>query len=142
MKIYHQVERFHPRTGKPSMVTELKELRCDFTGVVIDPDERSPYPTYHLDYGDSDPCFGSDADAFAFGKQYNVNMYAFMSDAYVFDNGDNGAETDACALMLRRHINKKSTCTFADLCRAARFATAKKLLADKVITPDQLQKGS
>ena len=142
MKIYHQVQAFHQRTGESYKVTELKELRCDFTGAVIDPDEGSPYPTYHLDYGDSDPCFGSDGDAFEFGKQHGINMYAFMSDEYIFDNGGNGLETDACALMLRKYCKGKNTSTFADICRDARLATVKKLIADKVITPDQLQDGS
>lgn len=139
MKIYHQVETFHPRTGLPSKVTELKELRCDFTGVVIDCDEGSPYPTYHLDYGDSDPCFGSDGDAFEFGKQHGINMYAFMGDEYVFDNRGNGLETDACALMIREYASTTNVITFADMCGAARLATAIKLIADKVITSDQLQ---
>jgi hypothetical protein len=141
MKIYHQVTRFSSRTGKPRKVMELKELRCDFTGTVIDLDDAPPYPAYVFDYRDADPCFGSDEEVLAFGDKHNINMYAFLSDEYVFDNGNNGLGADACALMLRKYCSAGDNYTFADICKMSRLATAQKLLDDKVITSDQLQSG-
>lgn len=138
MKIYSEVTKFNTRTGKPYSSFEKKEVRCDFTGVVIDSDYASPYPTYKLDYGDSDPCFASDGDAFEFGKIHGIDMYQLMSDEYVFDNGDNGLKTDACALMIKKFSRGKGHMTFADMCRYARLETAKKLIKDGIITADQL----
>lgn len=127
MKIYHQTTRYHERTGKPYKVNVLKEIRCDFTGVVIQ--SESDALSYHMDYGDEDPCFGSDGDAFALGKEHGVNVYAFLSDAYHFDEG-------ACVSMMEAEI--ASGLDFAQMCEKSRVATARSLIVKGIIKPEQL----
>lgn len=137
MEIFHSVKRFNDKTGKPFQKWVHKETRCDFTGELIDEDgDTSAYPSYKLDYGDSDPCFGSCDDEFEFGKKHDVPMFEFLSGTYHFLS-DSYTDRDACADMIQSFAGEKIS--FANMCRASRIKTAAKLIEQKIITPDQLR---
>lgn len=133
MKIFEQVKRFDAHTGKPYFVKKFKEFRCDFSGEVIDEDlESYSYPSYNLEYGDQDPCFGSCGKEYEFGKTHDINMFEFLSDTYHFRNDTN----DQCvAMMLKYHKSKMS---FAEMCRTSRIEAAETLIKSGEITAEQL----
>ena len=139
MKIYQDVKRFSAKTGKPSGTKrELKEIRCDYTGVILSEDlDENPYPTYHLDYGSSDPCFGSGGDEYEFGEKYSVDMFPFLSDEYVF-NDSSYQKVGACAAMIKHFAGGEGACSFADMCRISRIETAKRLIENGTIIPIQI----
>ena len=142
MKIYHQVTRYRSSTGKPYLRWEFKEIRCDFSGRVIDEDLNShSYPNYNLQYDDQDPCFGSGGDEYHFGQEYGVDMFEFLSGTYHFITGsynEDGEYVDynACVEMMKSLINKNIS--FDAMCRASRIKTAIKLIKEGTILPEQL----
>lgn len=140
MKIYEQVTRFDPKNGKPYQEWAFKEIRCDFSGKLID-ENNSSYPNYSLKYEDSDPCFGSDGEEFAFGKKHKVPIYEFLNSDYHFftdgcDEDGNYIEYNGCVDMMSKLI--KHYMSFDGMCRYSRINTAKKLIEDGTITSEQL----
>lgn len=150
MRIYEKVKRFDPVTGKPVEKWAFKEVRCDFTGEVLDYDEYGPesYCSYQLDYDGHDPCFGSSGDEYDLGEKHDIDMFQFLSAEYHFKSvgGSDDPEDFAEAMMMKEAVanctKRKSEwfrCfTFDACCRTARTRTAKRLIEEKVITPDQL----
>lgn len=141
MEIYKKEQRFNSRTGKPAGTIKVcKETRCDFSGRVVDGGERKDYPAYYcklvLDYENQDPCFGASGDEFRFGKDNNLNMFDFLSQPYViFDDVAETGETEMPAFL-------KSLADYESLdhaLRTMRINTAKKLLADGIIKPEDLR---
>jgi len=139
MIIYEKVKRFDPITGKPTEKWAQKELRCDYTGVVLDYDNNGPtsYCSYYLDYEDHDPCFGSSGAEYEFGKEFDIDMFHFLSKTYhFFQPGLHVPWEFAEFMMMKEAIenceNKKSAwyrCfTFDSICRQARINTARKLM--------------
>lgn len=142
MVIYDKVKRFNSVTGKPVEAWIEKEIRCDYTGELVDYDNS--YCVYHLDYNDQDPCFGSGGDEFKFGKDFEVEMHSFLSGTYHFKAEDGGfAERDMFEEVLKNCDKKKSEwhrCyTFDAICRYARIRTARRLIEKKIIKPEQLK---
>lgn len=135
MKIYKQVKKFDPNTGKPLMKKVFQEYRCDYTGEVINTDESQLYCSYSLDYGDSDPCMGSDDDEYKLGEDNSIDVFEFLNSEYHFlqDYPDNFAEK---AMM--KEFGKKGGMCFHEMCRAARTRTALRLIKEGVIVSDQL----
>jgi hypothetical protein len=133
MNIYERVKRFDRLTGKPCFEVQWKEVRDDFTGKIIV--DYGMYCSYGLEYGSSDPCFGSGGDEYNFGVKYHVNVYQFLGEDYHFDN-----DTDSEVKMMKEFIKNNrrgdgTIETFADMCRTARIRTATKLIEEKVISP-------
>lgn len=145
MLIYGLTKRFNQLTGEPEHIKTLKEVRCDYTGLILDGFDDQ-YCVYHLDYEDRDPCFGSGDEEFKFGEEFNINMFEFLSNPYHFYvlGGEDGcyAETQMMEKALANANKKKSewhNCyTFDAMCRQARILTARKLINDGAITSDQL----
>lgn len=135
MKIYKNIQRFDAQTGKPYFIKKFAEFRCDFSGTVIDEDdlENLFYPSYDLEYGDSDPCFGSDGEEYKFGKRNNIPMFEFLIETYHFRNDQ---DQDQSVAMMVHYLPKKMT--FAQMCRTSRIVTAQKLIDSNKITPEQL----
>lgn len=147
MIIYDKVKRFDSVTGKPIEKWTFKEIRCDYTGKVLDYDNY--YCAYNLDYGDQDSCFGASDEEFKLGKDFKIHMFPFLSQAYHFltvggtDNKEDCAEWQMMEEALKnckKSNNEWFRCrTFDAICRAARCRTVRKLIEDKVITPEQLE---
>lgn len=140
MKIYQKTTKFNSNTGEPYSTWKFKELRCDFSGNVIDIDEDGcSYPNYILQYEEEDPCFGSDGDEYDFGEKYDISMHEFLSDEYNFlFNSYNGY--NACNIMIKHYINDYPSrdFDFARMCRVSRIKTAIKLIEDGIVTAEQL----
>lgn len=146
MKVYEVATRYNQMTGKPYQVKVFKEIRCDYTGEVIEFEEHGC--DYHLDYEDRDPCFGAGDEEYAFANKYMIDAFVFLSEPYHFraEGGGSDLAYSAEAIMMREVISKckdKSSpwynCyTFDAICRAARIATATRLLEEKVLVPEQL----
>jgi hypothetical protein len=141
MKIYQKSKRFDEKTGKPKYIWIFKEIRCDYTGEILDGDVQ--YCNYVLSYEDRDSCFGADGEEFDFGERYKIDMHEFLSVEYhFFACPDEYAE----AWMFQeasKNWNKKKNewyrCyTFDAMCRHARIRTAERLIKEKTITLDQL----
>lgn len=148
MIIYDKVKRFNSETGEPVERWVQKEVRCDYTGKVLDYNDFGPesFCTYQLSYGDHNPYFGSSGDEYQLGKDFNIDIHAFMSQEYHFYSGgadtkDQYAEWQMMEEAMKDCRNPKSEwyrCyTFDAICRVARCRTARKLVDDKVITPEQ-----
>jgi len=144
MLIYKQSKRFNQYTGEPYFVKKVRELRCDFSGVVMfshdkdwDGEEQTSYPKYSFDYEDADDMYGSLQDEYDFAKKHNISsIREFMSQAYDFADGE-------CMKMINSYINFDPdfpyvVTDFASMCRESRIATADKLIADGIITADSL----
>lgn len=151
MIIYDKVQRFHPVTGKPVEKWIQKEIRCDYTGRVLDYSDFGPesYCTYNLNYGDHDPCFGSSGDEYQLGKDFNIEVFPFLSQEYHFYSGggsdtkDQYAEWQMMEEALKHCKDAKSewyrAYTFDAICRTARVRTARRLIESKEITAEQLE---
>lgn len=151
MIIYDKVQRFNPVTGKSIEKWIQKEIRCDYTGKVLDYDNFGPesFCTYSLNYGDQDACFGAGGDEYKFGKDFGIEVFPFMSQEYHFySGGGSDAKEDYAEWQMMEETMKnckKSNSewhrcyTFDAICRVARVRTARKLIEDKVITPEQLK---
>jgi hypothetical protein len=147
MKIYKQVQRFDPVTGKPIMRKSYAETRCDFTGQVLDGGDDQ-YCSYPLNYEDYDPCFGADGEEYDFGQKHGIEMFEFLSGEYHFASvgGGDGVEHYAEAQMMEEALKgatkKKSEwyrCfTFDSMCRHARIRTAQRLIDAGEIKPEDL----
>lgn len=147
MKIYKQVKKFHPDSGKAITKTVLNELRCDYTGNVIDIEANQMYCSYELNYSDSDPCFGSGGDEYKFGQTHLINMFEFLSGSYHFLQ-DYERFLFPEKEMMRKYLKNlpelylpEGMC-FHDMCRTVRVITASKLIEDGIITPAQLTIGA
>lgn len=148
MKIYEDATRYDPVTGKPYKKKTFKEIRCDYTGQILDAFDDM-YVQYHLDYEDRDPCFGASGEEYEFGQKHKISVHEFLSEPYHFyaNGGGSDLKDAAEAVMMREAIgecNKKKSpwhnCyTFEAMCRAARILTATKLIDEGIITPDQLE---
>lgn len=151
MIIYDKVKRFDSVTGKPIERWIEKEIRCDYTGKVLGYNDFGPesFCTYNLNYGDHDPCFGVPGEEYQLGKDFHIEVFPFLSQAYHFltvggtDNKEDCAEWQMMEEALKnckKSNNEWFRChTFDAICRAARCRTARKLIEDKVITPEQLE---
>ena len=147
MIIYDKVKRFDSITGKPIEKWVFKEIRCDFTGVVLDYDNY--YCTYDLNYGDMDPCFGSSGEEYKLGKDFHIDVFQFLSQTYHFlsvggvDDKASCAEWQMMEEALKNCTKKKSEwyrCyTFDSMCRHSRIRTASKLIEENTIIPNQLE---
>ena len=147
MNIYEKVKRFDPITGQPTERYDFKEVRCDYTGEVIDYD--SYYCTYNLNYDGQDPCFGSGGEEYRLGKEAKIDVFQFMSQTYHFlsvggsDAKEDIAEWQMMEEAMKNCRNSKSEwhrCfTFDSICRHARCRTAFKLIKDGIIKPEQLE---
>lgn len=133
MHIYHQVTRYDSDSGAPILVWRLKEIRCDFTGEIID--DYNSNPCYELNYNGQNP-FGSIDGERIFGMKYSIPLNEFLSARYHFANSKD--KNDACSQMMRLLINKEYICGFGDMCRYSRIQTAIRLIDDGTITPEQL----
>lgn len=131
MEIYKKEKRFDQLTGEPKFIKIYKETRCDYSGEIIDDDYI--YCTYRLNYGSSDPCFGSWSGEVEFKEKYNVYLYPFLFGDYVFLQ-DYDAEIYPEKEMMEKF---KGNC-FHEMCRRARIETATRLIEGKIITPEQL----
>lgn len=152
MIIYDKVQRFDSVTGKPIERWVQKEVRCDYTGRVLDYNDFGPesFCTYSLNYGDHDPCFGAGGEEYQLGKDFKIEVFPFMSQEYHFYNGGgcSDAKEDYAEWQMMeeaiKNCHKEKTewyrCyTFDSMCRTARVRTARKLIEEKVITPEQLE---
>lgn len=151
MIIYDKVKRFDSETGEPIERWVQKEVRCDYTGKALDYNDFGPesFCTYQLCYGDHDPCFGSSGDEYQLSKDFKIDIHAFMSQEYHFYSGggadtkDQYAEWQMMEEAMKDCRNPKSEwyrCyTFDAICRVARCRTARKLVDDKAITPEQFE---
>jgi hypothetical protein len=142
VKIYDTKAAYNQHSGKRDGTRKVwKETRCDFSGRIVDaPDFGGGYPAYYasfkLDYGDQDPCMGSDGEEFAFGQLNGVDVYGFLHQPYViFDDtsGDTG-ETEMPAFLAAL----KDYDSLDGALRAMRIATAQKLINEGTITPESL----
>jgi len=150
MIIYDKVQRFHPVTGKPVEKWIQKEIRCDYTGLVLDYNDNGPesYCTYNLNYGDNDPCFGASGEEYKLGQDFKIEVFPFMSQEYHFySNGGSDLKEDYAECLMMEEAMKNCNdpksewhrCyTFDAVCRQARVRTARKLIESKEITPEQL----
>lgn len=150
MIIYDKVQRFDSVTGKPVEQWAFKEIRCDYTGKVLDYNNFGPesFCTYNLNYGDHDPCFGAGGDEYKLGKDFGIEVFPFMSQEYHFYSSGGDAKEDYAEWQMMEEALKNCKkekgewhrCyTFDAICRVARVRTARKLIEDKVITPEQLK---
>lgn len=146
MIIYKEVKRFDPVTGKPVTKKVRSELRCDFTGNILHDDDE--YCRYNLDYQDQDPCFGSSGHEYQFGVKYEIDMYLFLSGTYCFASvpGSSSVDGYAEAMMMREALENYTNpdsdwhdcLTFDAMCRASRVRTAKQLIEEGEIKPQEL----
>lgn len=124
MFIYEVVKRYNEVTGKPVNKKVFKEIRCDYTGEVLD----GCFCEYFLNYNDNDPYFTEDTyDTPLYEITYNL-----MSEPYHFKDS---MEVE----MMKEYINKGSY-TFEEMCRKARVTTALRLIKDKTIVLENLTK--
>jgi hypothetical protein len=146
MIIYDKVKRFNSITGKPTEEWAFKEIRCDFTGVVLGYENH--YCAYDLNYQSQDPCFGSSGGAYQFGKDFNSDMFPFLSQTYHFSVGGSDTKEDFAEWQMlegamKNCTNKKSEwyhCyTFDAICRQSRIKTAQKLIENNEIISEQLE---
>ena len=140
MLIYDKVKRFDSITGKPTEKWTFKEIRCDYTGTVLE----NYYCAYNLDYGDQDQCFGAGDEEFKLGRDLKIDMFQFLSQTYYFSlDGAECAEFQMMEEAIKNCKNPKSEwyrCnTFDSICRRSRIKTARKLVEDNIIAPDQLE---
>ena len=151
MIVYNKVKRFNSETGEPVERWVQKEIRCDYTGRVLEYSDFGPesYCSYHLDYDNHDPCFGSGGDEYQLGKDFKIEVFPFMAQEYHFYSGGGSdtkeeyAEWQMMEEAIENCKNPKSEwhrCyTFDAICRQARCRTARKLIENKAITPEQLE---
>jgi hypothetical protein len=146
MIIYDKIKRYNPVTGEPTEKWVEKEIRCDFTGEVLDYDNY--YCAYNLDYGNQDPCLGSSGEEYELGKALDIYMFPFLVQTYHFisdgsDSKDGIAEWRMMEEALKNCKKKDSEwyrCyTFDSICRHARVRTAYRLIRENIITPEQLK---
>lgn len=147
MIIYEKVKRFNSTTGEPFEKWGWKEVRCDYTGVVLEPE--SYYCAYDLNYHEMDPCFGSGNGEHQLNLDFRIEVHSFLYQTYNFlsvggtNNKEECAEWQMMEEALKNCTNPKSEwyrCyTFDAICRVTRVRTARKLIEDKVITPEQLE---
>lgn len=143
MLIFNKVKKFNPDTGEPIDRWEPTEIRCDYTGELLD---GNYYCSYQLSYNRQDPCYGSDGDEYKFWEEFqDVEMYTFLSETYHFaSDAYSGyfAEKEMMEEALKNADIRGSiweNCyTFDAMCRVARIATAKKLIKDGIIITKQL----
>jgi len=133
MKVLKRQKYFSETTGEElgyRMVSDHE--RCDFSGEVLGGEgqgydsDSAPFPTYALDYGDMDPCFGSGGVEYEFSQKYDVQMWEFLSDPYTVIH------------WYEPELLKTATHTFAEALREARVKTAQRLIEEGVITAEQL----
>ena len=137
MEIYRVELRFDPKTGmKLGEVKVPSTIRCDFTGKDLG-DGDLYYGHYQILYYSQDACYGASEEEFEFGKEFDVDMGDFLCKPYVFLNdwqtGEN-AEKNMLTQMPADGLE-----TFSEACRYYRVLTARKLIEDGVITPDEIK---
>ena len=85
MKIYKTVEYeiLNVETGEKHIKYKrvLKEVRCDYSGLIIDYNTRG-FCSYKVDYH-GDPCFGDFGKEREFVEKYDINI-EFLSEPYEF----------------------------------------------------------
>ena len=139
MIIYRVKPQFDPNSGKPTdPVKEFEAIRCDVTGEVLDFDNDWA-PHVALNYGTSDPCFGSSTDEFDFGQEFEVDMHEFLSDPYAWVNDGGDALSDALTVAAQALDKGSSLPSVPHFLRSSRVETARKLIAEGTITADQLK---
>lgn len=132
MNVYEIEQRFNRRTGKAEGTDKVwKERRCDFSGEVV-ADRDGDYPKYacliNLDYEDQDSCMGSGGEEYDLHKKHGIDVYAFLNEPYAIHE-------DAMKDFLKSAA-KQGNLDYA--LRSARTATAKRLIEEGVIKPEQL----
>lgn len=128
MKIYRLEPRFSPTTGEPSEPHKVFDhVRCDYTGKVIDGIGNYTYPAYALEYGNTDPCWGSHPGESDFAEVYGIELHEFLGDTY-----DINFEDEADFL---RSVSE----SFGSCLREARVKTAKRLIEEGAVKPEQLE---
>lgn len=147
MIIYEKVKRYDQITGKPKAIWGEKEIRCDYTGEILDCENM--YCTYVLNYEGQDPCFGSGGDEYKLAQDFGLCAYTFFSETYHFlsvggsDSKDEVAEWQMIEEAMKNCKKKDSIwhrCyTFDAMCRTARARTARMLVENKIITKEQLE---
>lgn len=145
MKIFGTAKRFNQITGEPEEVWVFKEVRCDFTGEVLDDNE---YCRYGLNYENQDPCFGAGGEEYEFGQKYGIDIWEFLDYEYAFASigGSDEPEHYAESLMMNEAVGNfmdertewYRCFTFDAMCRHSRIRTAKRLIEEKIIEPQQL----
>lgn len=99
-----------------------------------------------MNYNGQDPCYGSDGNEYEFGEEFqDVVIYEFLSGTYHFASDTYSgyfAEKEMIKKALK-NVKKRGSIweychTFDAMCRAARIATAKKLIKDGIIISKQL----
>lgn len=139
MKIYHKTKLYNRTTGKPELFHTFKEYRCDYSGVALEPDcSDSPYCQYLLCHGDHDQCYGAGGLEFEFGEKYNIDMHAFLSQAYCFAEDTEEAMLLDILDMYNKERGLADYFTIETALRTSRVLAATKLLEDGVIEPWQL----
>lgn len=128
MIIYQTVPRFNPKTGKPMKPDrEWKEIRCDFSGRVVDSldgEYSNYYCSYVLDYQNKDSCMGASGEEYEFGAKHKIDMHEFLSQPYVIFQDAYTGESE-------EHKFLKSLAKYEsldDALRSMRIKTAKKLI--------------
>lgn len=141
MIIYQSVKRFNILTGEPYLQKEFKEIRCDFTGEVIDEDLGYSYCNYHLNYGNADPCFGSGEEEYDFCHKYDIDAFTFLSDTYHFIQDHSSGRCTETEMMIEhlKDVGEYDMPTFANMCRASRIETAQKLIDAGTIKASDLR---
>ena len=133
MNIYEKQDRFSQTTGKPVESEWVwAGYRCDITGQKLDNHTDHLGPSILLDYGSSDPCFGSSGNEYEFGQEFGINMHEFLSSAYTYYCDMEGWDALANAL------DHKTPDSFPDFLRESRIKTARKLIESGEITAEQL----
>lgn len=142
MKIYHKVVRFDPITGVGTSKVALKEIRCDFTGLVLS--DEQIYVFYDLNYGFSDPCFGAGDEEYELGNQYDLDMFTVMSGPYHFlQNWESGRMAEQeMILEWVKMMQESGAVNIDEMFRHYRVLTIKKLLKQGTISADQLNDDS
>lgn len=127
MLISRYTTKYDEDTGDPIIGLETKVHRSDWTGEVLD----SKYATgYILDYGGSDPCYGSGPTEYEFSEEYGIRMHDFLSSRYWFEWNK---EDEIMEAMVQSECDQISH--FLRMCRVE---TARDLIEDGTIGPHQL----
>lgn len=151
MLIYGLRDRYDAMTGKKYQRWVNIEIRCDYTGEIINDenlDDSLLYCSYVLDYdSQEDPCFSAKEPVTGVNNIHELlaQPYHFRS----FAGGHNIKDFAECMMMEEafENFNKKwsifcDAFTFDAMCRISRVRTANRLIEKKIITPNQLFKNN
>jgi len=135
MDIYEKKPQYDINSGKLCWIERVRiGSRCDYTGTSLGGDytdpEEMPYPSYVLDYGNEDPMFGCVGEELEFFEEHSLEAHEFLSGPYEISY-------ESCLQLVKEAAEEGLD--FASALRVSRIRTARKLLKEGTIKPENLR---